>query len=181
MRVLITVALLCTLSLPGLRSQCPSPGSLKDPEGTKLCARMFTDSHENSTLSCLGEHMNVYPQDDYPFLPRSWNDQISSLVVSRFCSLKVWSRTKKEGKRQTFRAGIQHRLKDVRMGLFRNWDNQISAFYYAVFGVSGTGMRFDLGPVKCRSTEHRRQLNASILRTTGSTTGHLHTGSAAKV
>ncbi|XP_061103618.1 syncollin-like [Conger conger] len=129
MRALIAVVLLCALRLPGLRSQCPNPGSLKDPQGTKLCARMFTDSHENSTLSCVGEQMNIYPQDDYPMLPRSWNDRISSMVVSRFCSLTVWSRTKKEGKRRKFRAGVQHRLRDVRMGLLRNWDNQISAFF----------------------------------------------------
>ncbi|XP_064205525.1 syncollin-like [Anguilla rostrata] len=131
MRVLIAVALLCALGLPGLRSQCPDPGSLKDPEGTKLCARVFIDSHKNSSLSCLGEHMNVYPQDDYPMLSRSWNDRISSLVVSRFCTLTVWSRTKKEGKRRKFRGGVQPHLKDVRMGLLRNWNDQISAFYCA--------------------------------------------------
>ncbi|KAJ8402158.1 hypothetical protein AAFF_G00370230 [Aldrovandia affinis] len=129
LRVLIAVALLC---LTGLKCQCPDSGSLRDPDGTKLCARMFLDSNVNSTLSCGGEHMNVYPTDDYPILARSWNNHISSLVVSRFCSLTVWSLTKKQGKRRKFKAGVQHRLRDVRMGLLRNWDNQISGFYCCI-------------------------------------------------
>ncbi|KAG9333091.1 hypothetical protein JZ751_013515 [Albula glossodonta] len=126
MRAVIAVTLLCVFCLPGLNSECPDPGSLRDPEGTKLCARIFADSHKNKTLSCGGEFFNVYPKDDYPLIPTGWNNRISSLVVSRFCSLTVWSITKKEGKRRTFRAGVQHRLRDVRMGLLRNWDNQIS-------------------------------------------------------
>ncbi|XP_036379179.1 syncollin-like [Megalops cyprinoides] len=129
MRVLVSVALLWALYITGNDAQCPDPGSLRDPNGAKLCARMFEHSQENSTLSCLGEHLNAYPKDDFPIIPVGWNNRISSLVVSRFCSLTVWSRSKKEGKRRKFKAGIQPHLKNVRMGLLRNWNDEISGYY----------------------------------------------------
>ncbi|XP_036379249.1 syncollin-like [Megalops cyprinoides] len=125
----ITVLLLLAVCIAGLQAQCPDPGSLTDASGNKVCARMFEDSHYYYEQSCGGDYLDAYANDDFPFMPRGWNDHISSLVVSKFCSLTVWSRSRKEGSRRKFTSGIQYRLKDVGQGLFGDWDNDISAYY----------------------------------------------------
>ncbi|XP_036379178.1 syncollin-like [Megalops cyprinoides] len=129
MRGVITALLLSVLCLVGLRAQCPEPGLLKDSGGAKLCARLFEDSHYYNEQSCGGKYLDVYPGEDAPVLSLFWNNRISSLVVAKQCSLTVWSRSKKEGKRKKFSAGIQYRLKDVTQGLFGNWNNDISGYF----------------------------------------------------
>ncbi|XP_064209241.1 syncollin-like [Anguilla rostrata] len=128
MKVLAAL-LLFAVSIACLHAQCPDPGSLKDAAGTKVCARMFEDSHYYYEQSCGGDYLDTYAGDDYPFMPKNWNNRISSLVVSRSCSLTVWERSRKEGNRRKFTSGIQYRLKDVGQGLFSDWDNDISAYY----------------------------------------------------
>ncbi|TSL04257.1 Syncollin [Bagarius yarrelli] len=121
--------LLCALCFLGLDAQCPEPNTLKDFEGNKICARMFEHSNYYYEQSCGGEYIDAYPNEDVPIIPSSWNNRISSLVVNKLCSLTVWSRTKKNGKKKKFSSGIVYRLKDVQQGLFGNWDNDISAYY----------------------------------------------------
>ncbi|XP_072518309.1 syncollin [Salminus brasiliensis] len=121
--------LLCAMCFLGLDAQCPEPSSLKDFEGTKLCARLFSDSNIYYDQSCGGEYLDIYPNDDVPTIEWRWSNRASSLVVSRLCNLTVWSRSKKNGNKRKFSAGIQYRLKDVQRGLFGNWDNSISAYY----------------------------------------------------
>ncbi|XP_066502808.1 syncollin-like [Hoplias malabaricus] len=128
MKVAATL-LLCAMCFLGLNAQCPEPSTLKDPEGTKLCARLFEDSNYYYDQSCGGEFHNIYPGEDVPIIPKRWDNRASSLVVNKFCSLTVWSRIKKNGSKRKFSSGIQYRLKDVMKGLFGNWDNSISAYY----------------------------------------------------
>ncbi|XP_035290532.1 syncollin-like [Anguilla anguilla] len=129
MRVAIVALFLCAVWPEGLDAQCPDPALLKDSSNVKLCARLFENSHYYNEQSCGGRYLDVYPGDDQPILPYVWNNRISSLVVSRQCSLTVWSKTKKEGKKKKFGAGIQYRLKDVGQGLFGNWNDDISGYY----------------------------------------------------
>ncbi|XP_061103632.1 syncollin-like [Conger conger] len=129
MRGLIAALLLWAAWLEGLNAQCPEPELLKDANNTKLCARLFESSHYYNEQSCGGRSLDVYPGDDAPELKFVWNNRISSLVVSRQCSLTVWSRTKKQGKKKKFSTGIQYRLKDVDQGLFGDWDNDISGYF----------------------------------------------------
>lgn len=121
--------LLFALCFLGLDAQCPEPSTLKDADGNKLCARMFEDSHYYYEQSCGGEYLDVYPNEDVPIIPWRWNNRVSSLVVNKFCSLTVWSRTKKNGTKRKFASGIVYRLKDVQQGLLGNWNNDISAYY----------------------------------------------------
>ncbi|XP_036444876.1 syncollin-like [Colossoma macropomum] len=121
--------LLCAMCLLGSEAQCPEPSTLKDAEGTKLCARLFEDSNYYYDQSCGGEFLDIYPNDDVPIIPWRWNNRVSSLVVNKSCSLTVWSRIKKNGNKKKFSSGIQYRLKEVSQGLFGDWDNSISAYY----------------------------------------------------
>ncbi|XP_030637915.1 syncollin [Chanos chanos] len=128
MRLLIAL-LICVSSIQGLYAQCPEPNTLVDASGAKVCARMFEDSNYYYEQSCGGEYLDAYPGDDVPIIPWRWNNRISSLVVSRSCTLTVWSLARKEGSKRKFTAGIQPRLRDVGQGLFGNWNNDISAYY----------------------------------------------------
>ncbi|XP_063058669.1 syncollin-like [Engraulis encrasicolus] len=129
MRTLAAALLCLVLCWDQLNAQCPDPATLKGPDGGKVCARMFKDSHYIYAQSCGGDSFDVAPGADIPSMPYSWNNRVSSLVVARFCSLSVWSRAKKEGKRWKFGAGVQYRLKEVPMGFFGNWDDEISSYY----------------------------------------------------
>nr|XP_055035834.1 syncollin-like [Misgurnus anguillicaudatus] len=121
--------LLAALCFEGLKAQCPEPNALQDAYGNKLCARMFEHSSFYNEESCKGQYIDVYPDDDYPIMTWTWNNRISSLVVSRLCSLTVWSKSKKEGYKKKFSAGIVHHLKDVQKGLFGDWNDSISGYY----------------------------------------------------
>ncbi|KAG9333090.1 hypothetical protein JZ751_013514 [Albula glossodonta] len=129
MKWAIAAVFLLAVCFAGLNAQCPDPSLLKDANGTKLCARLFETSHYYNEQSCGGRTLDAYPGDDSPTLPFVWNNRVSALVVARQCSLTVWSRGKKKGKRKTFSAGIQYRLKDVNQGLFGDWDNDISGYF----------------------------------------------------
>ena len=131
MKTLIAVLLCTALCWDGLNAQCPDPATLKDVNGAKVCARMFSDSTVIYAQSCQGDSLDSYPGDDIPTISLRWNNRVSSLVVSRFCSLTVWSRFRKQGVKRKFSAGIQHRLKDVGQGLgiLRDWDNDISGYW----------------------------------------------------
>lgn len=128
MKVMIAL-LLSTLCFEVLNAQCPEANALKDADGVKLCARMFEDSHYYYEQSCGGEYLDSYPGEDVPIIPWRWNNRISSLVVSRGCSLTVWKYTKKRGSKSKFGAGIKYRLKETMQGLFGNWENDISGYY----------------------------------------------------
>ncbi|XP_051534366.1 syncollin-like [Myxocyprinus asiaticus] len=128
MKVVIAL-LLAALCFEGLNAQCPDPSTLKDNEENKLCARMFEHSSYYYDQSCTGKFLDVYPSEDVPIIPWVWNDRISSLVVGRSCSLTVWSRSKKQGSKKKFSAGIVYHLKDVKKGLFGDWNDSISGYY----------------------------------------------------
>ncbi|XP_035617248.1 syncollin-like [Oncorhynchus keta] len=128
MKVMIAL-LLSTLCFEVLNAQCPEANALKDADGVNLCARMFEDSHYYYEQSCGGEYLDAYPGEDVPIIPWRWNNRISSLVVSRFCSLTVWKYTKKRGSKSKFGAGIKYRLKETMQGFFGDWENDISGYY----------------------------------------------------
>ncbi|XP_078517447.1 syncollin-like [Lissotriton helveticus] len=121
--------LLLPLFLALASAQCPNPADIKDAEGVKVCARMFEDSSPYYDQCCGGEYLDARPDDDMPYIPLGWNNRISSLVVAPRCELTVWSRKAKEGNTRRFTSGIQKRLKEVKNGLFGNWDNAISSYY----------------------------------------------------
>nr|XP_033810147.1 syncollin [Geotrypetes seraphini] len=117
------------LLLAAAVAQCPEPNEIKDAEGNKVCARMFEDSSVYYDQCCGGEYLDARIGDDMPYIPLKWNNRISSLVVATRCELTVWSKKPKAGNMRKFSAGITHRLKDVKKGLFGNWDNSISSYY----------------------------------------------------
>ncbi|KAM6962637.1 syncollin-like [Aplochiton taeniatus] len=127
--MMLASLLLSAVCFQALNALCPEPSALKDLEGQKLCARMFEDSSYYYDQSCGGQHLDSYPGEDIPIIPFRWNNRISSLVVARGCSLTVWSRTKKNGKKRKFSAGIQYHLKEVTQGLFGDWNDDISGYY----------------------------------------------------
>ncbi|XP_014462928.2 syncollin [Alligator mississippiensis] len=119
---------LAALACPG-GAQCPAPADLKDINGTKLCAQLYADASPYYDQCCGGRVLPVPPGTDMPYLPRDWNDRVSSLVVAPRCELTVWSRRGKEGSTKRFSAGVVYRLQEVRKGLLGDWDDSISAFY----------------------------------------------------
>ncbi|XP_041948611.1 syncollin-like isoform X1 [Alosa sapidissima] len=129
MKSLAAVLVCVALCWEGLNAECPEPTALKDANGGKLCARLFTDSHYVFAQSCGGASLDVFPGDDVPTIDRKWNNRVSSLVVARSCSLTVWDYAKKGGTKRKFSTGIQYQLKDVPKGLFGNWNDDISAYY----------------------------------------------------
>ncbi|XP_017208341.2 syncollin-like [Danio rerio] len=128
MRGLIAL-LLVALCLEGLNAACPDHATLKDDHGSKLCAQMFEHSSYYYDESCTGSFLNVYPDEDTPIMPKTWENHVSSLVVRRGCSLTVWSKSKKKGNKRKFLAGVVYHLKEVKRGLFGNWNDAISGFY----------------------------------------------------
>ncbi|XP_056587817.1 syncollin-like [Triplophysa dalaica] len=128
MKAFIAV-LIAALCFEGLNAQCPEPDALQDASGNKLCAQMFQHSSYYYDQSCQGKVLDVYPGEDYPILTWEWDNRISSLVVAKSCSLTVWSRSKKQGSKKTFSAGIAYHLKDVKDGLFGDWNDSISGYY----------------------------------------------------
>ncbi len=125
----VIALLLAALCFEGLNAACPEPATLKDDNENKVCAQMFEDSSYYYDDSCTGDFLYVYPDEDTPIMPSVWNNRISSLVVGRGCSLTVWSKSKKEGHKKKFSAGIVYHLKEVKEGLFGNWNDSISGYY----------------------------------------------------
>lgn len=128
MKVVIAL-LLAALCFEGLNAKCPDPATLQDDYGSKLCAQMFEDSSYYYDDSCAGSFLDVYPNEDTPIMPWVWDNRISSFVVGRGCSLTVWSKTKKQGYKKKFTAGIVFHLKEMQQGLFGNWNDSISGYY----------------------------------------------------
>lgn len=112
-----------------LAAQCPAPNELKDESGTKICARMFEDSHYIFEQSCGGKYLDAMNGDDVPFMPLLWNDRISSMVVGTRCELRVWSNFPKLGDNRKFSSGVYYQLKDYKNGLLDTWNNEISSYY----------------------------------------------------
>lgn len=129
MKIAVSLLVLSTLCFMDLNAQCPEPNALVDVDGNKLCARLWEDSNIYNEQSCAGAYLDAYPKSDVPIMPHGWNDRISALVVANRCSLTVWSRSKKDGKKKKFTSGIYYRLKEVSLGLLRNWNDQISGYY----------------------------------------------------
>lgn len=125
----VIALLLAALCFEGLNAECPDPATLKDDNGSRLCAQMFEHSSYYYDESCSGNFQYVYPNEDTPIISSAWNDRISSLVVGRGCSLTVWSKSKKEGQKKKFSAGIVYHLKEVKKGLFGDWNDSISGYY----------------------------------------------------
>ncbi|KAM4642828.1 syncollin [Discoglossus pictus] len=124
----LSIFLLCALvSLSS--GLCPQPADLKDSEGNRICARLFEDSSVYYDECCGGKFIDVAPGDDVPYVPLWWNNRISSLVVGTRCELTIWNKKPKDGVTKKFNAGVQHRLAEVKKGLFGNWDDSISSYY----------------------------------------------------
>ncbi|XP_015276512.1 PREDICTED: syncollin [Gekko japonicus] len=122
---LLLLPLLCALAW----AQCPLPAELKNPNGTKICAQLYTDNSPYYDQCCGGSVLLVQPDEDQPYVPKAFNDKVSSLVVAPRCELSVWDKKGKAGKTRKFKTGAFPRLQEYRKGLMGNWDNAISAFY----------------------------------------------------
>ncbi|XP_062996202.1 syncollin [Elgaria multicarinata webbii] len=120
---------LLLLLLAGAWAQCPVPADLKNPDGTKICAQLYTDDSPYYDQCCGGVVAVVQPNEDQPYMPSTLNNKVSSLVVGQRCELTVWSSKAKGGKTRKFKAAAFPRLQEYRKGLFGNWDNSISAYY----------------------------------------------------
>ncbi|KAL8211972.1 UNVERIFIED_CONTAM: hypothetical protein K2H54_032385 [Gekko kuhli] len=110
-------------------AQCPVPADLKNPNGTKICALLYTDDSPYYDQCCGGSVLQVQPDEDQPYVPKAFNNKISSLVVAQRCELTVWDTKGKSGKTKKFKATAVPRLQEIRRGIFGDWDNRISAFY----------------------------------------------------
>ncbi|XP_048355318.1 syncollin [Sphaerodactylus townsendi] len=125
----LLLLLLLPLLFPLAWAQCPAPADLKNADGTKICAQLYTDNSPYYDQCCTGSVLLVQPGEDQPYVPAAFNNKISSLVVATRCELTVWSGKGKAGNTRKFKAGAFPRLQEYRRGLFGDWDNSISAFY----------------------------------------------------
>lgn len=124
--LLLAVAL---AAVPGVRGNCPEPASLKKPDGTRTCAKLYEKSDSYYDNCCGGAELSVEPGTDLPYLPSGWNNAISSAVVAPRCELVVWSSRGKGGKTRKFSSGTYPRLEEYRLGIFGDWSNSISSLY----------------------------------------------------
>ncbi|XP_073454016.1 syncollin [Aquarana catesbeiana] len=108
---------------------CPLPAEVKDDEGNKLCARLYTDSSAYYEDCCAGDYLDVKPGEDVPYIAPWFNNRISSLVVATRCELTVWSKKPKDGVTKKFNNGSYPRLEEVKKGLLGNWNDSISSYY----------------------------------------------------
>ncbi|NWQ84968.1 SYCN protein, partial [Columbina picui] len=83
---------------------CPSPASLRPPDGPRVCAQLYADSSAYDERCCAGAALLVAPGADVPFMPGGWGDRASSLVVGPRCELTVWALPGKRGKSRKFSA-----------------------------------------------------------------------------
>ncbi|NXD74497.1 SYCN protein, partial [Eolophus roseicapillus] len=83
---------------------CPDASSLQAPDGTRICALLYTDDSVYYDNCCGGKALVVAPGSDVPYMPLDYSGRISSLVVGTRCTLTVWSRSGKNGKTTTFTA-----------------------------------------------------------------------------
>ncbi|XP_042295832.1 syncollin [Sceloporus undulatus] len=110
-------------------AQCPVPADLKREDGTKACARLYTENSPYYDQCCAGNVLEVEPGEDQPYVPSGFNNKVSSIVVAQRCELTVWSSKAKGGKTRKFKTGAFPRLQEYRQGLFGDWNNAISAYY----------------------------------------------------
>lgn len=101
---------LALAAVPAVRGACPAPADLKHPDGTRTCAKLYDKSDPYYENCCGGAELAIKPDTDLPFLPSSWTNVISSLVVAPRCELTVWSRRGKAGKTHKFKSGVYPRL-----------------------------------------------------------------------
>ncbi|KAF0876441.1 SYCN protein, partial [Crocuta crocuta] len=120
---------LALAAVPGVRAACPVPADLKNPNGTRTCARLYDKSDPYYDNCCGGAELSVEPGTDMPFLPAGWNNVASSLVVAPRCDITVWSQRGKAGKTRKFSSGTYPRLEEFRKGIFGDWSNSISSLY----------------------------------------------------
>ncbi|XP_066099892.1 syncollin-like [Saccopteryx bilineata] len=121
--------LLALVAIPYIQGACPKPTDLKNPDGTLTCAKVYDKSDPYYENCCGGAELSIAPDTDLPFLPSSWSNVISSLVVAPRCEVTVWSRQGKAGKTRKFKTGAYPRLEEFRRGIFGHWSNAISAIY----------------------------------------------------
>lgn len=126
---LLLVLPLALVAIPGIQGACPTAAELKNPNGTRTCARLYDKSDPYYENCCGGAELSIEPGADLPFLPYSWTNVVSSLVVGQRCELTVWSRRGKGGKSRRFSAGAYPRLEEYRRGIFGHWSNAISSIY----------------------------------------------------
>ncbi|XP_048646877.1 syncollin [Marmota marmota marmota] len=118
---------LALVAVPGAQGTCPVPADLKREDGTRTCAKLYDKSDPYYDNCCRGAELSVEPGADLPFLPSGWANTASSLVVAPRCELTVWSRAGKAGKTRKFSSGSYPRLEELRLGIFGDWSNAISA------------------------------------------------------
>lgn len=131
MKALLGTLLLLPLLFATGQAQCPAPNELKNPHpnGTKVCAQMYTDDNPYYGLCCGGSVLMALAGEDQPYMPPAFNNKISSLVVGQRCELTVWYKKGKGGSTRKFKAGAYPRLREFKRGLFGDWDDSISAYY----------------------------------------------------
>ncbi|XP_020642883.3 syncollin [Pogona vitticeps] len=123
------LAILLPLLAAGVWAECPVPTDLKNADGTKVCAKLYTENSPYYNQCCAGDVLLVPPEEDQPYVPSAFNNKVSSLVVAQKCQLVVWSSKGKGGKTRTFKTGSYPRLQEYRRGIFGDWNNAISAYY----------------------------------------------------
>uniref|UniRef100_A0A452HCX1 Uncharacterized protein n=1 Tax=Gopherus agassizii TaxID=38772 RepID=A0A452HCX1_9SAUR len=99
---------------PCKQGGCPAPADLKNANGSKICAQLYSDDNPYYA-QCLGA--------------ACCSNKVSSLVVAPRCELGIWSRMGKEGYSHKFNGGVVYRLQEIKKGLLGDWDNSISAYY----------------------------------------------------
>ncbi|KAJ6663557.1 hypothetical protein lerEdw1_009636 [Lerista edwardsae] len=109
--------------------QCPVAADLKNADGTRLCALLYTDNSPYYDQCCAGSVLVVQPGEDQPYVPTAFNNKVSSLVVGTRCELTVWSKKAKGGNTRKFKPGPFPRLQEYGRGLFGDWNDAISAYY----------------------------------------------------
>ncbi|KAJ7304137.1 hypothetical protein JRQ81_011665 [Phrynocephalus forsythii] len=125
----LVLSVLLPLLVARVQAECPAPADLKNDDGTKICAKLYTDNSPYYNQCCAGNVLLVPPEEDQPYMPSAFNNKVSSLVVAQRCQLTVWSSKGKEGKTRTFKTGAFPRLQEYRRGIFGDWNNAISAYY----------------------------------------------------
>merc|ERR1711962_155391 len=99
------------------------------------------DYDKDPLLSCKGEYMEAYNQEEMPDLPSHWNNKISSLVVREGCTLDAYEHSNYHGGNKYF-TELHPNLNDE-MIHFQDWNDEITSFLCDC----------DFQPVTCTATD----------------------------
>uniref|UniRef100_A0A8C9AHZ7 Uncharacterized protein n=1 Tax=Prolemur simus TaxID=1328070 RepID=A0A8C9AHZ7_PROSS len=113
---------LALAAVPCALGVCPAPADLEKEDGTRTCAKLYDKSDPYCDNCCAGAELSLQPGAHLPYLPSSWADTASSLVVAPRRELTVWSLRGKSGRTRKFSSGAHPRREGHR-------SNAISALH----------------------------------------------------